>query len=385
MAVSLATLQSRSVKNMGTGIHSVVKTTMLEVIRRAYAEGIYVQVSSGYRSNAEQQRLFNQGRTTPGNIVTNARPGQSLHNYGLAIDYFLVSSDGNKALWVVNAQWRRVAAIGKSLGFEWGGDWSSFKDYPHLQMTGGLSLGQLQAGRRPNLKLKFTPGKGGSTPPSVSTSGKKFDANVQKLQKDLIKLGYKLPKSGADGYEGKETENAVKAFQKDNKLAVDGIAGKKTLAKIKELLEGGLSVSQYNELKKIIDRQSKEIEELKKTKQTIPSRLFSVDDSHQGNWAWAEKNGLINGHYPVGFVTREQLGTVLNNFYKQFIVNGSKAEQYAVEALEWAKENGISTSSNPAHLASRQQVITIVKRAIDNLVEDLGIQGEVEKDKIEEE
>ncbi len=157
--VALQTLIDRSNKNMGA-VHAVVKETTLEVIKRAYKEGINVQISAGYRSNAEQQRLFNQGRTTPGNIVTNAKPGQSLHNYGLAVDYFLTNESGTTAVWTVNANWRRVATIAKSLGFEWGGDWSGFVDYPHLQMTGGLSLAQLQAGQRPNLKSKV----GNSTP-----------------------------------------------------------------------------------------------------------------------------------------------------------------------------------------------------------------------------
>ena len=48
-------------------------------------------------------------------------------------------------------KWQRVAAIGKELGFKWGGDWSSFKDYPHLEMTGGLSYKQLQAGKEPHI------------------------------------------------------------------------------------------------------------------------------------------------------------------------------------------------------------------------------------------
>ncbi|WP_203334374.1 D-alanyl-D-alanine carboxypeptidase family protein [Planococcus beigongshangi] len=151
MVVALQTLIDRSVKNMGTGIHPRVKEYAVELIRRAYKEGIYVQISSGYRSHAEQQRLYNQGRTSPGNIVTNAKPGQSIHNYGLAIDYFLVSDDGNTALWTVNAKWRRVAAIAKSMGFQWGGDWKSFVDYPHLDMQKRLSLAQLAAGKRPTI------------------------------------------------------------------------------------------------------------------------------------------------------------------------------------------------------------------------------------------
>lgn len=84
-----------------------------------------------------------------GSIVSNAKPGTSVHNYGLAIDYFLVSDDGNISLWTVNDKWRRVAAIAKSMGFEWGGDWTSFKDYPHLQYTKGLTISQLRAGKRP--------------------------------------------------------------------------------------------------------------------------------------------------------------------------------------------------------------------------------------------
>jgi peptidoglycan LD-endopeptidase CwlK len=151
--VSLDTLIDRSVKNMGTGIHPVVKESAIEMIRRAYSEGINVQVSSGYRSAAEQNKLFAQGRRGIPNEpkVTNARGGESNHNYGLAVDYFLVSEDGSVGIWVVNQDWRKVAQIGKALGFEWGGDWKDFVDNPHLEMTGGLSTAQLQAGKRPNL------------------------------------------------------------------------------------------------------------------------------------------------------------------------------------------------------------------------------------------
>ena len=51
---------------------------------------------------------------------------------------------------------------------------------------------------------------------------------VKLLQEALLRLGYPLPKYGADGDFGKETETAVKAFQQDNGLAADGVAGKKT-------------------------------------------------------------------------------------------------------------------------------------------------------------
>jgi peptidoglycan LD-endopeptidase CwlK len=156
--VSLDTLIERSVKNMGTGIHPVVKESAIEVIRRAYAEGINVQISSGYRSAAEQNALYQKGRRgiAGEKVVTNAKAGQSNHNYGLAVDYFLTTEDGKGSIWTVNKQWRRVAEIGKSLGFSWGGEWTSFPDYPHLEMMGGLTISQLQAGKRPNLVSEVT-------------------------------------------------------------------------------------------------------------------------------------------------------------------------------------------------------------------------------------
>ena len=168
MPVELQELINHSVTAMGTRINSVVQASAIELIKRAYNEKIYVRITNGYRSNEEQARLYGQGRANyvyngkqyadplkP--IVTNAKPGTSYHNYGLAIDYVLLSEDGKRALWNVDDKWRRVAAIGKQLGFEWGGDWRSFKDYPHLQMTGGLTITDLQSGKRPSLKRNFTP------------------------------------------------------------------------------------------------------------------------------------------------------------------------------------------------------------------------------------
>ena len=48
--------------------------------------GRIFRVVQGLRTWAEQQALWNQGRTTPGKIVTHAQGGQSWHNYGLAAE-----------------------------------------------------------------------------------------------------------------------------------------------------------------------------------------------------------------------------------------------------------------------------------------------------------
>lgn len=50
------------------------------------------------------------------------------------------------------SDWMEVVAIGKELGFEWGGDWYGFKDYPHMEMDFGLSIRELQYGERPPVK-----------------------------------------------------------------------------------------------------------------------------------------------------------------------------------------------------------------------------------------
>lgn len=58
--------------------------------------------------------------------------------------------------------------------------------------------------------------------------------DVRELQQNLIDRGYDLGKWGADGDFGSATENAVKAFQRDNDLVADGIVGEKTWAKLDE-------------------------------------------------------------------------------------------------------------------------------------------------------
>ncbi|EPB7466460.1 M15 family metallopeptidase [Listeria innocua] len=106
------------------------------VIKKSFSEGIYIcVVNPCYRSHAEQNALYEQGRTKPGNIVTQAKGGQSNHNYGVAVDLCLYTDDGKDVIWETNTKrWKRVVAVAKSVGFKWGGDWTDFKDYPHFEL-----------------------------------------------------------------------------------------------------------------------------------------------------------------------------------------------------------------------------------------------------------
>lgn len=244
MKVAVDTLIASSVKAMGSGIHAVVKESAIKLIELSYKEGIYVKMTSGFRSFAEQTKLYNQGRTNNEPIVTNAKAGQSNHNYGLAIDYVLLSEDGKKAIWTVNNDWKRVATIGKSLGFEWGGDWKSFKDYPHLEMMGGLSIKDLQAGKKPNLKSKAT-AKQAVNKVEVKETKKKavakkpvvpFPKKVFKVKSPLmtgkdverIQRALGLKEKEVDGKYGNDTAKLVKAYQKRKGLSADGQVGEST-------------------------------------------------------------------------------------------------------------------------------------------------------------
>jgi peptidoglycan L-alanyl-D-glutamate endopeptidase CwlK len=121
-------------------LHPLIQPYVKQFILNAQQQGIELRVVSGYRTFAEQDALYAQGRTTSGQIVTNAKGGQSLHNYGLAVD--VVQMINGQPMWDYNLD--AISAIGKQLGFEWGGDWTSFKDYAHYQMTFGYTLSDLQ-------------------------------------------------------------------------------------------------------------------------------------------------------------------------------------------------------------------------------------------------
>jgi len=90
-----------------------------------------------FRTPQEQSLLFKKRPK-----VTNADAWQSIHNYGLAFDIvILYDNDGNgsfeSASWKIDDNWNKVVSYFKSKGWVWGGDWKSFKDAPHFEMTFG--------------------------------------------------------------------------------------------------------------------------------------------------------------------------------------------------------------------------------------------------------
>lgn len=108
-----------------------------------------VKILSGSRTYAEQDALFAQGRSKPGNKVTNARAGSSNHNFGIAFDVGIFSgktyftgrnAQENKAYVDLRKHTKSVTPM-----LDWGGDWRSIKDMPHYELRTGKSTTTVRA------------------------------------------------------------------------------------------------------------------------------------------------------------------------------------------------------------------------------------------------
>jgi peptidoglycan L-alanyl-D-glutamate endopeptidase CwlK len=107
--------------------------------------GIDLLITSTYRDIESQNALYSQGRTTVGKIVTNAKGGDSYHNYRCAVD--VVPLINGKPDWDSSSPiWSKLGKLGKEAGLEWAGDWRSFREFAHFQYTSGLVIAQLKTG-----------------------------------------------------------------------------------------------------------------------------------------------------------------------------------------------------------------------------------------------
>jgi peptidoglycan L-alanyl-D-glutamate endopeptidase CwlK len=123
------------------------QTLARQCLRAIRAGGVDARIISGTRSYREQDKLFRQGRSGyPGPIVTNARGGQSNHNFGIAWDIGIFDAKGKYL--GDSPLYKKAATIAMSAGLphlEWGGDWKTFKDQPHYQFATGLPISEIRA------------------------------------------------------------------------------------------------------------------------------------------------------------------------------------------------------------------------------------------------
>ena len=108
--------------------------------------GLDILITCTFRSRAEQDALYAQGRSQPGPIVTRARGGQSAHNFELdgkpaARAFDIVPLVHGKPVWDnKHPGWQEAGRIGIELGLNWyGRPGAPFREYPHFELKMGVA------------------------------------------------------------------------------------------------------------------------------------------------------------------------------------------------------------------------------------------------------
>ena len=135
-------------------LHPALRPKAERFLARCKERGLDLLVTDTYRSNDEQAALYARGRTTPGAIVTRARPGESQHNHTIdgrpaARAFDVVPLLNGKAIyedprdpgndWSDDWGWRVVGEVAAEVGLDWyGRPGSPFREAPHLQLARDL-------------------------------------------------------------------------------------------------------------------------------------------------------------------------------------------------------------------------------------------------------
>lgn len=134
-------------------------------------QGLKVKILSTYRAKEEQDKLYAQGRTEKGNIVTYAKGGQSFHNYRVALD-FAPLNDKGVINWDDIELFKKCGEIARQLGFTtlW-----EINDYGHIQWTAGYTITDFQNGNTDMRKFGVEEIKEESKIPKVLQSSQNPD------------------------------------------------------------------------------------------------------------------------------------------------------------------------------------------------------------------
>lgn len=173
------------------GLKPLLVAKYSQLYQLCLANGITIKFTEGLRSIAEQNALFAKGRSAAGNvidsslIVTNAKGGQSMHNYGVAFDVVVVV--GGVEDWDMHypALWTKMGKLGESIGLEWGGDWAgTLQDHPHFQITFGHTWQDFENGKvdysmYKEPQLTTIPAPTPAVAPVTTTSNNQSNAPVQ--------------------------------------------------------------------------------------------------------------------------------------------------------------------------------------------------------------
>ncbi len=134
-------INSRKIEDL----QPVLQRGATELISRGKSQGLDILITQTLRDSEYQNQLYAQGRTKPGSIVTNARGGESFHNYGLAFD---ICKNVKGHEYDDTQFFKQVGEIWTEMGGMWGGNFESFVDTPHFEFSGGLTINDMQSGKK---------------------------------------------------------------------------------------------------------------------------------------------------------------------------------------------------------------------------------------------
>lgn len=134
-------MASRSLKDLQPKVQLMAE----EFVEKCSQAGIDIMIYCTLRSKEEQDVLYAKGRTTEGKIVTNARGGDSWHNYGCAFDWVPIIA--GKPQWDNQPLYARAGIIAEGVGLEWAGRWTGrLREQAHCQFRDGKSLDDMKKG-----------------------------------------------------------------------------------------------------------------------------------------------------------------------------------------------------------------------------------------------
>src|SRR6476660_3761145 len=135
-------MSTESAMNKLEGVHPELIDKVHRILMAMSSLGHPMVVTDGVRTAEEQHALYEQGRTKPGKIVTNAdgyakKSNHQPHEDGLghAVDCAFVDEHG-RPTWDDSKPWAAYGACAKALGLAYGGDWAALKDRPHIELIG---------------------------------------------------------------------------------------------------------------------------------------------------------------------------------------------------------------------------------------------------------
>lgn len=124
-----------------TDLHPKFQAIAAEFLAACELVDIDILVTCTYRSSAEQDELYKQGRTKPGKTITDVKGGRSAHNFTIdgkpaSKAFDVVPMRDGKCVWdAADPLWTRIGHIAQHIGINWGGAWTTRIDKPHMQMV----------------------------------------------------------------------------------------------------------------------------------------------------------------------------------------------------------------------------------------------------------